>query len=196
MKQLIDFAPVLAFFVIYFIFKDFMLATYVLVGASGLQIALTWTLYKRIDKTQLVTFLILLPLAGLTVALNDERFLKWKPTIVNWAFAVTLLGSDFIIKKNLVRLLLENMFKSLPDVQLNLPEVSWRFINWYASGFFIIAGCLNLWVAFQFSTDTWVQFKLFGLMGLNLIGFILLFIYLSKHINNKPKEKESPDQAP
>jgi intracellular septation protein len=102
---------------------------------------------------------------GATLLLRDETFIKWKPTVLYWLFAITLFGSAQFFGKNLIRAMLS-------QAQMNLPEPLWARLNLAWAGFFAVMGVLNLWVAFNFSTDTWVSFKLFGSMGLMLVFII------------------------
>ena len=189
MKQLLDFAPVIAFVIAYFSTRDFKLATMVIIGASAIQIAISWSIWKKVERMHWITFLILVVLGGLTLAFDDERFLKWKPTIVNWLFAAALLGSQIFAKRNFLQRIIEGMLKNTGEVTLNVPQKSWAFLNVYASLFFILAGFINLHVAFNYDTDTWVTFKLVGLTGLNLVGMIALFSYLFRYM--KQNESES-----
>ena len=189
MKQLLDFSPVIAFVITYFSTRDFKLATMVIIGASAIQIAISWSIWKKVERMHWITFLILVVLGGLTLAFDDERFLKWKPTIVNWLFAAALLGSQIFAKRNFLQRIIEGMLKNTGEVTLNVPQKSWAFLNVYASLFFILAGFINLHVAFNYDTDTWVTFKLVGLTGLNLVGMIALFSYLFRYM--KQNESES-----
>ena len=180
MKQLIDLLPGIVFFGVYFTTKDFMLATYALVIGSAAQIGLHWLLKKRLEKMHVAVFLILLPLAGMTLFLHDIRFLKWKPSIVNWIFAFILLGSYYFRKKNLAKTILHGLFANLPDIEINLPDSIWAKVNQRMALFFIAVGSLNLIVAYSVSTENWVTFKVFGLMAINFIGMITLFFYLTR----------------
>lgn len=189
-KQIIDFAPIVVFFIIFFTTKDFVLATFVLVIGTALQLLTSWILFRQIERMQWIPFLILLPLAGLTIAFDDERFLKWKPSIVNWLFAAVLWLSVWVFKKNWVQAALEAALQANADLQLKSDGVNWRALNFYVGLFFLVSGILNLWVAKQFSTEIWVQFKLFGMLALNIIGMVALFGYLSKHISMAAPEQE------
>ena len=187
-KQILDFTPLILFFVAYFVTKDFVLSTLILVGATTVQLVLSWIFFKRIEKMQWIPFVILLPLAGLTVAFNDERFLKWKPSVVNWLFAVILWLSAWLFKKNWVQVAIEAALRANHDLHLNTAGVHWPRVNFYTGLFFFLTGVINIWVAFNFTTDTWVQFKLFGMLTLNAVGMLALFGYLAKHISAAPED--------
>lgn len=189
MKQLLDFAPVIAFVIAYFSTHDFKLATIVIITASAVQIAISWSIWKKVERMHWVTFVMLLVLGGLTLFFDDERFLKWKPTIVNWLFTAVLLGSQLFTKRNLLQRLIEGMLKNTSDITLNVPPKSWGYLNIYASLFFVIVGFINLHVAFNYDTDTWVTFKLVGLTGFNLIGMIALFSYLFRYMKQEPVDE-------
>lgn len=178
MKQFIDLIPGLIFFAVYFITKDFMLATYALIISSALQLIFNWFVKKQLDKMQLAIFLMLLPMAALTLIFHNALFLKWKPSIVNWVFAAILWISYYFKGKNLTRTLLQSMTANTPDFQLNLPEKIWIRVNHSIAWFFMLEGILNLIVAYSFSTSIWVTYKVMGVLLLNFGGIILLFWYL------------------
>jgi intracellular septation protein len=109
--------------------------------------------------------------------MGDGDFIKWKPTIVNWLFAVAFFGSQFIGHKNIIERMMGD--------KIELPHNTWRTLNLAWVGFFILSGAVNLYVAFNFSEDVWVDFKLFGLLGMTIVFIILQGIYLSSQMQNK-----------
>ena len=127
-----------------------------------------------------VSLALVVVFGGATLLLHDETFIKWKPTILYWLFAVVLFGSAQFFGRNLIRSMLEQ--------QVQLPETLWRTVNLAWIGFFAAMGALNLLVAFNFSTDTWVSFKLFGGMGLMFIFIIAQGMLLAKYIPDDGKE--------
>ena len=183
MKLLVDFLPIVIFFVVYKLTDDLIIATAVLIPATMLQMAYTWWATKKIEKMQLTTLVLVVVLGGLTIALQDGQFIKWKPTIVNWLFGLVFLGSQFIGKKPVVQRL---MGKSV-----NLPAAVWRQLNVAWAVFFAAMGAINLYVAFNFSEQAWVDFKLFGMLGLTFVFIIGQGIYMSKYM---PKESEKGDE--
>ncbi len=192
MKQFFDFFPVLAFVVAYFVTRDMILATKILMGASALQIAGFWLLKRRVEKMHLATFVILVVMGGLTIALQNKAFIMWKPTIVNWLFALVFLGSQFFGKRNLVRTLVEGLIKQNTHLRIEIPESKWLPINISWITFFIVLGCINLVVAYHFDEETWVTYKLVGQTILNIGFLVVQFIYLSRfihevHSENKPE---------
>ncbi|MBN8450926.1 septation protein A [Accumulibacter sp.] len=173
MKFLFDLFPVILFFIAYKVF-DIYVATAVAIGATFAQIGWLWFKGRKIDTMLWVSLVIITVFGGMTLLLQDENFIKWKPTVLYWAFAATLLGGTLFLKKNLMRTLLAE--------QMELPDVAWTKLNWSWIGFFVFMGCANLFVAFNFSTDDWVNFKLFGGMGLMLVFVLAQGLLLSKYI--------------
>lgn len=177
MKQFLDFIPLVVFFAVYQYTNDIVIATGTLVIVTILQVALMWLRFRKIEKVHLITLAVVLVFGGLTVFLRDDTFIMWKPTIVNWLFAVVLIGSHLFAGKNLIRKMLESSMK--------LPEAIWTRLNVAWALFFAATGVLNLYVAFNFSQETWVNFKVFGLLGLTL-GFALVqILMLSRHLKDE-----------
>ncbi len=160
-----------------------MLATAVAIIASILQVAIYWAKFRRFEKMHLFTLGIIVVLGGATLLLQDETFIKWKPTAVNWLFALVFLGSQFIGKKNLVQRMME--------ASISAPEHVWLRLNISWVIFFITVGIANLYVAFNFDLDTWVNFKLFGVLGLTLLFVVAQGFYLVRYAEDKPEPEES-----
>ncbi len=186
MKILFDLFPVILFFIAFKIPDDptegVMLATGVAIIASIVQVAISRLHSGRYEKMHLITLGLMLLLGGATLAFQDERFIKWKPTAVNWLFAMAFLGSQFIGEKNIIRRMLEG--------NIDLPAMAWTRLNLAWAGFFVFAGCANLYVAFHFETATWVNFKLFGMTGLTLLFMLAQGIYLMRHVQLPIEEEE------
>jgi intracellular septation protein len=184
MKILLDFLPILVFFIVYKWTGDLILATAVLIPATLLQIAYTWITRKVIEKMQLTTLILVIILGSATVLLDDGKFIMWKPTVVNWLFGLAFLLSQFIGAKPIIQRMLED--------KITLPDTIWRRLNLTWAGFFTVMGLVNLYVAFNFSEDTWVNFKLFGMLGLTLVFILLQGFYISRYIqsagNSAPEE--------
>jgi intracellular septation protein len=173
MKFLFDLFPVILFFIAYK-FAGIYAATGVAMAATFAQIGWLWFRGRKIDTMLWVSLVIITVFGGMTLALHDETFIKWKPTVLYWAFAAVLLGGTLFFKKNLMRTLLAE--------QMELPEAAWKTVNWSWIGFFLFMGVANLVVAFNFSTDDWVNFKLFGGMGLMLVFVLGQGLLLSKYL--------------
>jgi len=185
MRQLIDFLPIAVFFVVYWMAgRDFYLATAALMAATVAQVGLVYALTGRVDRQLRITFWLVLGLGGLTLALQQKAFVMWKPTVINWIFAVALAGSQYIGRRNLLERMLGH--------QLHLPDYVWRNLTWGWSGAFFLAGALNLVVAYGFSEAFWVNYKLFGGFGLTLVYVIATVVYLVRggHLSEPPPSAE------
>ncbi len=178
MKFLFDLFPVILFFVA-FKFGGIYVATGVAIAATFAQIGWVWFKHRKVDTMLWVSLAIITVFGGMTLIFHDENFIKWKPTVLYWSFAVALAGSSLLLKKNLIRALLAEQFE--------LPDVIWVRLNWSWIGFFVFMGIINLAVAFafNFSTDDWVNFKLFGGMGLMFVFVIIQGLLLSKYIQEE-----------
>jgi intracellular septation protein len=173
MKLLVDFLPILLFFVAYQL-TDIYVATGVLIVAALAQVCWIWLRQRRIEKLPLITAGLVLVLGGATLALRDPLFVQWKPTLVNWLFALAFLGSHVIGQKTL----LERMLGG----QLELPTPVWVKLSFAWALFFFAMGVANLYVAYTFTENAWVNFKLFGMMGLTLLFVLAQAVYMSRHL--------------
>lgn len=171
MNQLLDLAPVLIFVVVFFT-TDIYYATGALMAAVAVQVGAYLLLKKPVSRELQLTFWASLIFGGLTLAFRNETFIQWKPTIVNWLLAGSLIGSYYVGKKNLIEQLLSK--------QLTLVDEVWTRLNFgWALGFFI-AGALNLIVAYNFSMEIWVTYKLVGGFALTFIYIIITMLYLAR----------------
>ncbi|MDR1662463.1 MAG: septation protein A [Azoarcus sp.] len=178
MKFFFDIFPVVLFFVA-FKFGGIFIATGAAIAATFAQIGWLLARGRKVDKMLWVSLSIIVVTGGLTLLLRDETFIKWKPTILYWAFAAALGGSTLFFRKNLIHSLLAG--------QISAPEAVWRRLNLSWIGFFVFMGFANLAVAFAFglSTETWVNFKLFGGIGLMLAFALLQGLMLSGYVEEK-----------
>jgi intracellular septation protein len=181
MKLLTDFLPILLFFIAYKMF-DIYVATAVAIGATFLHVAITWLKTRQVATMQLVTLAILVVFGGLTLYLHNEQFIKWKPTVINWIFGAAFLGSQFFGEKTVV--------ERLMSAQITLPEQIWRRLNLSWVAFFLIMGGANLYVMYNFDRDTWVNFKLFGMLGMTMVFLVIQSLFLSRHITVPEKNDE------
>ena len=171
MKLLFDFFPLILFFGAYK-FYDIYLATLVAMAASLAQVVFVRIRHGKFETTHLVTLFVILIFGGMTLLFRDDMFIKWKPTIVNWIFALIVLG------------------------QMQMPGAIWKKVNVSWGLFFFISGLLNVYVAFYFRphldeqlrTDFWVNFKVFGLLGLTLAFSIIQMMLVARYITTKPPE--------
>lgn len=178
MKFLFDLFPVILFFAA-FKMADIYVATAVAIGATFVQIGLLALLRRKIEPMLWISLGIIVVFGGATLVLRDEAFIKWKPTVLYWLFGAALALAELLLRRNLIR--------SMLGAQVQLPEAVWRKLNWSWAAFFGFMGIANLLVAFNFSTDQWVNFKLFGATGLMLAFVIGQAMYLSRHM-----EEEKP----
>ena len=175
MKFLFDIFPVILFFIA-FKFAGIYVATAIAIVATFAQIGWVWFRKRKIDTMLWVSLAVITVFGGATLLLHDETFIKWKPTVLYWLFGITLLVAELVFRKNLI--------KAMMGSQMELPDVAWRKLNLSWAGFFTVMGVLNLYVAFNYSTDTWVNFKLFGGTGLLLLFAVLQAFVLSRHMDD------------
>ena len=178
MKFLFDLFPVILFFIA-FKFTDIFVATGVAMVATFVQILVTWFVYRKIESALWASLIIIMVFGAMTLLFHNEDFIKWKPTVLYWFFALALSGSAFFYKKNLI--------KALLGAKIALPEPVWQRLNLAWIGFFLFMGIANLCIAFVFglSTETWVNFKLFGGSGLMFLFVIIQGVLLSKYMVEK-----------
>lgn len=216
MKLLFDFFPIILFFVSYYqatflientfigqlinpdkpeFINATIIATGVAIIASFIQVGMHWVNTYKFERMHLFSLGLITVLGGITIILGNPAFIQWKPTVLNWLFAVVFLGSMFIGSKPIIQHMMGN--------HIELPQNVWRTLNLSWVAFFFVSGAANLYVAFYYNLsaseetrmDTWVNFKLFGLMGLTIIFVILQAIYLSRHIEEDDlPEKDSQEE--
>lgn len=174
MKFFLDLLPVIVFFTVYK-YSDIFLATLWAIVISIFIAAVTFVIKKTIEKMVIVNTLLITFLGGLTILFQDNTFIMWKPTAIYWLIAFTLFGSQIFLRKNLI--------KKMMSKQFQLSEKRWSFLNTNVIIFMILIGFLNLYVAFNFDENTWVNFKLFGITSL----LILFMIYLAIFVSKEPK---------
>ena len=154
-----------------------LLATVVVIVATMAQIAWVHFRHGKVDKMLWISLVLVTVFGGMTLIFQDETFIKWKPTILYWVFAGTMAFAALVLKKNPI--------KAMLGEQMTLPEPVWDKVNLSWIAFFLFMGALNLIVAFNFSTDIWVDFKLFGGMGLLLLFVLGQGFMLSKYVEDK-----------
>ncbi len=178
MKFLFDAFPVILFFAAFKLY-DIYVATAVAMAASIVQIGWVWLRHRKVDKMLWVSLGVILVFGSATLLLHDEMFIKWKPTVLYWLFAGTLAIAAAWFKKNLIRSMLGD--------QVTMPDIVWTklLVSWI--GFFAFMGALNLLVAYNYSTDDWVNFKLFGGIGLMLVFVVLQALLLARYVEEKAK---------
>lgn len=181
MKQLIEFFPLIIFFIVYKLY-DIYYASGALIAATGLMLVAYYIVYRRVEKMHLITFLAVAVFGGLTIALHNDAFIKWKVTVIYALFTTILLVTQYKFKAPVLKRMLGK--------ELDLPERIWNRLNLAWAVFFAICAVTNLYVAFFMSQQIWVDFKVFGLFGATLVftlgSVIYMYRYLPKQaIDNK-----------
>jgi len=178
MKLILDFLPIVIFVAVYKYTNDIITATAALIPATIIAIGYAWFKERKVEKMQLVTLVLVIVMGGATVIFQDKTFIQWKPSVVNWLFAVVFFGSHFIGQKTII--------ERIMGAQIELKNKVWNALNIAWVIFFSLMGIINLYVAFNYSEETWVNFKLFGMLGLTVTFIIAQGIYIS--LNSKPIE--------
>ena len=178
MQALLDFLPVIAFAVTYWVTKDFNTAILVIMAAVGIQVIVTFALTRNVPKMLLISAGLVIGLGGISLLLKNDLVFKWKPTVLNWAFALVFLGSQFIGAKPIIQRIMESVAKN----EIQLIPAHWRTLNLMWALFFTISGAANIYVAYNFEEAVWVNFKLFGLLGFTLVFMVLQAIWISKRV--------------
>lgn len=143
---------------------------------------------RRVDPMLWLSFGIIVVMGGATIWLHNDLFIKWKPTILYWAFAAVLVFSQAVLRKNLMR--------SMMQEQIEMPDALWRRLNLAWVAFFSAMGVINLYVAYNYPRDTWVSFKAFGAMGLLLLFALAQAVWLSRHVKEPEQTKPTAEKAP
>ena len=189
MKFLFDIFPLILFFAAYKMY-DLFVATAVAIAASAIQVAYFWIKNRRFETMHVVTLVALVVFGGMTIVLKDPVFIKWKTTIVNWIFAAVILYSQFATKRTVLEMLLGSKVK--------LPSEGWRSMNLSWGLFFTFVGALNIYVAFYYGLDLpearreeiWVNFKVFGVIGLTLIFIVIQVFNMARYAKLQEAEKQ------
>jgi len=179
MQLLFDFFPLIAFFIAYK-FGGIFIATGVIIAAVVLQTAVQWFRHRKVSTMSLISAALVLVFGGLTLWIHDEAFIKWKVTVVYWLFAAGFLVSQFVGDRPVVQRML--------DENITLERPLWLRLNTAWVVFFAALGAINIYVMHHFSTDTWANFKVFGVIGLTLVFTVLQGIWLAAKM---PPEESS-----
>lgn len=184
MQIVIDFLPIVAFVIAYWL-TDIKTAIAVIMVAMILQVAITYAVKRTVSRMLLGSAALVVVLGGISLAINNDMVFKWKPTVLNWAFCAVLLVSRYASSKPMMQRLLESVAKG----EINLLPQDWQRLNLMWAGFFLLSGAANIYVAYNFSEGVWVNFKLFGLLGMTVAFVLLQAFWLSRH--GLPAESES-----
>jgi intracellular septation protein len=187
MPLLLDFLPIVLFFAAYFISGEFYTALLVIMVAAPIAFTATWFLTKTFNKVSAASTALVVILGGGALILDNKMIFLWKPTVFYWAAAVAFLASQFIGAKPFIRRLMDSASASSGE-PVTLPADKWNALNLAWVVFFVIAGALNIYVAYNYPEATWVKFKLFGLIGLTFTFIVAQSIWLAKQLNEEPTE--------
>lgn len=186
-KFLFDLFPLLLFFIAYY-FAGIYVATGASIIASVGQIIWLRVRGHRIEGMHWVNLVVIVVFGGATLILHNDAFIKWKPTVLYWLFGITLLAGRFIFGRNLVQHMLGK--------QIQLPAPIWDRLNLAWGIFFLLAGGLNLYVAFSghFTEAQWVSFKAFGLTVLMLAFVVAQSLWLGRYIEHPKADNDAPSE--
>ena len=192
MKALFDFFPLILFFAAFKLY-DIYVATAIAIVATFMQVGYIWIKYRRFELTHIITLVVISFFGGLTLFFHNDAFIMWKPSVVNWIFALIVIGS-VLINRSVIKLLMGK--------QLDLPDSVWLRLSIAWGVFFLAMGFLNMYVAFYYQLDlpqevrreTWVNFKVFWMLGLTLLFSVGQMFFIAKYIDpeslDKPEKKK------
>lgn len=184
MQLLFDFLPVIAFFAAYKLSGSIFVATAVIIVAVVAQTTLQWFRHRKVSSMALISGTLVLVFGGLTLLIHDKAFIQWKVTIVNWLFAIAFIASRYFGERTIIeRLLGEN---------LQLEPALWHRLNWAWSVFFLILGSVNLYVAYNYPEAVWVNFKLFGVLGLTIVFALVQGFWLASKMPESAESNPGP----
>ena len=178
MKFFTDLLPILAFFIVYKKF-DIFYATAAAIIITLLQVLFSYLTSKKVEKVQIINLVVILVFGGMTILFQNETFIKWKPSVLYWVFGTILIFSKVVLKINLIQKFLSK--------QVILPTTDWNSLNVHWILFFLLMGFINIYIAYVYSLDTWVNFKLFGSTLLLIIFMIFQGVFIYKKGNIKEK---------
>jgi intracellular septation protein len=186
MQALLDFLPVIAFFGTYVITDDINLAMIVIMVAISAQVLITWLVKRTVSRMLLASAAMVVVFGAISLYLDNPIFFKWKPTVLYWAFAAVFFISHFVGEHPFVR----RMMQSVSTEEFRLPEKVWAQLNFAWIGYFLFAGTTNIYVAYNYAEATWVNFKMFGLLGMTLAFLVLQSLWLARHMPDSSESNE------
>ena len=181
MKFLFEMFPIILFFAAYKI-KGIYFATSVAIAASILQIGYTYYKNKKVEKPMIISLVLIIIFGGLTLLIHNELFIKWKPSVLYWTFSAILLIGKYVFNKNFIQSMLQK--------QITIPQNIWDRMNIIWALFFLVVGFTNIYIAYNFSTNVWVNFKLFGILGFMLVFVVLQSLILAPYIKEVEEKAE------
>ncbi|NIL94265.1 MAG: septation protein A [Woeseiaceae bacterium] len=185
MHLLVDYLPIIFFFGSYIATKDIFLAIVVIMVVAPIVLAGQWYFTRKLNKMTAVSTGLVVAFGAITLALDNPVFFYWKPTVFYWVFALVCLGSHFVGEKTIVQRMLQAASQGT-ESPIELPSDRWRTLNLMWVIYSVVAGALNIYVAYTFSEPTWVKFKLFGLLGLTLVFLVVQSLWIASVIEQNP----------
>ena len=185
MQLLLDYLPIVAFFGAYVATKDIYTAVVVIMVVAPVVLAAQWYMTRKLNKLTAGSTALVVAFGGITLLLDDPVFFYWKPTVFYWTFAAACLVSQFVGEKTIVQRMLQAASGS-GDTTIELPAQNWRTLNLMWIVYAAISGGLNIYVAYAYSEATWVNFKLFGLLGLTLVFLVVQAVWIASAMEQEP----------
>lgn len=185
MQLLLDYLPILAFFGAYVATKDIYLAIVVIMVVAPVVLAVQWYMTRKLNRMTAISTGLVVAFGGITLLLDDPVYFYWKPTVFYWVFALVCLASHFVGEKTIVQRMLQAASKT-SDTTLELAPRHWRTLNLMWVGYAIVSGALNIYVAYTFSQAIWVNFKLFGLLGLTVLFLVIQSVWIASVADPQP----------
>jgi intracellular septation protein len=178
MNSVLELFPVLIFVAAYYL-ADIFTATALAIAASVVQVAIFWFRDREVKKKHLATLVMIAVFGGLTLALQDEMFIKWKFTAVSWLFGLVIIGSQFIGEKTII--------ERLMGANFDLPQAIWIRANAATAGLMFFEGIVNIYVMYNYDTETWFNIKFYGMTAMTLVFMLALGFYLAKYVKDEPE---------
>ncbi len=182
-----DFIPLLLFFIAFKWYGIYVAVVFGMVSTT-IQVVLSVLIRKKWDKQQLITLAVFLIFGSMTLYFHNPLFIKWKPTVIFWIFSLVLILSHCIGQKTLIQRMMSHIIEEKGS---SLPSNVWKRLNLAWAVFFGVLGGLNLWVAYQCNTETWVNFKVYGVMSCLILFSIIQSIYLTRHLIEHKKQEDA-----
>lgn len=178
MKQLLDFLPLVVFFIVYKLYNIYA-ASGALIAATAVALVISWVLYRKLEKMTIIAFLLVTVFGSLTLIFHNDEFIKWKVTVIYTLFSAALIFSQWWMEKPFIQ--------SMLGKELTLPSAVWRKLNVAWALFFLVCGLVNIYVAFWLPESVWVNFKVFGLTALTLLFTLCSGIYIWRYLPREEK---------
>lgn len=188
MNSILELFPLLVFVAAYYM-ADIFTATALAIAASVVQVVIFWFRDRKVQKKHLITLVMIAAFGGLTLMLQDEMFIKWKFTVVSWLFGAVILGSQFIGNKTII--------ERMMGAHFDLPKQIWLRANTATAGLMLFEGIINIYVMYNYDTDTWFNVKFYGMTAMTMVFMVALGFYLTQNAKGAPEaEPVKQDEKP